>query len=87
MTWIETFAIIFGLLGFFAMGAVLAFRVYRNPFLLTGLVPVLWAHVKPVLVKHVLPYFLGRMDEDTERAWRECERRGGKWNHRKKRCE
>lgn len=37
--------------------------------------PVIWA------------YLSKRMDPDTERRWLECERRGGKWDHVRKRCD
>ena len=90
MSWLETAIIIFGLLGFAAMGAVLALRIYRNPFLLTGLIPVVWAHVKPAFLKHVWPLLLkafGRMDPADEARWRDCERRGGKWDHMRKKCD
>jgi hypothetical protein len=80
VSWLEAAAIIFGLLGFAAMGAVLALRLYHNPFLLSGLIPVLWAHVKPALVKHVLPYF-GRMEKADEDKMRDENRagRGDEW--------
>lgn len=80
MSWIEIAAIVFGLLGFTAMGAVLAFRIYRNPFLLAGLIPVLWSHVKPVLVKHVLPYFKP-LPEDDQKDYDRARRagRGDEW--------
>jgi hypothetical protein len=86
VSWLETAAIVFGLLGFAAMGAVLAFRIYRNPFLLAGLLPIVWAHVKPVLMP-MLARLFRRLDEPTEKAWRDCVRRGGKWNYHKRRCE
>lgn len=84
MSWLEIAAIIFGLLGFAAMGAVLAFRIYRNPFLLSGLLPVLWAHVKPALVKHVLPYF-GRMEKKDEEEMNKAILKGNgrEWLHEK----
>lgn len=38
------------------------------------LLPVVWRFVSK------------RMDPETERRWRECERRGGKWDNVRKRC-
>lgn len=59
-----------------------AFLVMRSPAfwgdvgkeLLTKAWPQIWA----VLSK--------RMDPETEKRWRECERRGGKWDYVRKRC-
>lgn len=89
MSWLEIAAITFGLLGFAAMGAVLAFRIYRNPFLLAGLLPILWAHVKPVLFKYLALLF-ARMDEEDEkemqrefRAGRHGEWLKNRWHKRK----
>ncbi len=90
MHWLEVAGIVFGLLGFFAIGGVLAFRVYRNPFLLAGLLPVIWDHVKPALIRHVVPLFLNltkRMPPEEEAEWRDCQKRGGRWNHHTRRCE
>lgn len=90
MSWWEWAAIGMFLLGFFAMGAVLAVRLYRNPFLLMGLVPVMWKHMKKPVVRYVVPLFFKlfkRMDPETEAAWRQCMRRGGEWNYRTRRCE
>lgn len=90
MSWWEWAAIGMFLLGFFAMGAVLAVRLYRNPFLLAGLIPVIWKHVKKPIVRHILPVVLRvfkRYDPETEAAWRDCERKAGKWNFRTRRCE
>jgi hypothetical protein len=38
-----------------------------------------WPAIQQVLTK--------RMDPETEKRWRECERRGGKWDHMRKRCD
>jgi hypothetical protein len=66
----------------FGVGSA-AFLVMRSPAfwgdvgkeLFTKAWPQIWA----VLSK--------RMDPDTEKAWRDCQRRGGKWNYHKRRCE
>ena len=90
MTWWEVAAVALFIVGFLAMGAVLAYRLYRNPFLLAQLLPVIWREVKPPFDKYILPHLIrlwARYDAETEDAWRECQRRGGRWNHRTRRCE
>jgi hypothetical protein len=81
MHWLEIAAIIFGLLGFAAMGAVLAYRLYHNPLLLTGLVPVLWRHVKPLFFKYIVPYFTKRIPPEEEAEYRRAvlAGRGDEW--------
>ena len=84
MSWWEVAAIGLFVAGFLAMGALLAYRLYRNPFLLAGLVPVIWAHVKPVFIKHVWPVLLkvfGRMTPEEEAEMRREYRagRGDDW--------
>ena len=78
------------IVGFVGMGAVLAVRLYRNPFLLASLVPVIWRELKPPFDKYILPHLIAlwsRMDAETEQAWRDCQRRGGRWDHVRKRCD
>lgn len=80
MHWLEVAAIAFGLLGFAAMGAVLAYRLYHNPLLLVGLLPAIWAHLKPAFLRYVMPIFQ-RMPPEEETEWRRAERqgRGDEW--------
>lgn len=78
----EWAAIVCFLLGFVGMGAVLAYRLYRNPFLLAGLIPTLWAHAKPVLLRIIML----RNSQEDERRMVECIRRGGEWDNFRKRC-
>jgi hypothetical protein len=90
MNWWEVAAIVLFAIGFLAMGAVLAVRLYRNPFLLTSLLPVIWRELKPPFDRYVLPHLIrlwARYDAETESAWRDCQRRGGRWNAVKKKCE
>lgn len=53
--------------------------------------PTFWVGMGHAIVKAAMPAILAvvlkRMPPEEEKAWRECERRGGKWNHRKRRCE
>ena len=79
MTWFEVALILVALAGIFA-GAVL---VAQRPSFWYGLGSEAVKSALPVLIT----YITRRMPEDQEKAWRDCERRGGKWNHRKRRCE
>lgn len=53
--------------------------------------PAFWIEFGGRMVKAVMPRIIAhitkRMPEDQERAWRECERRGGRWNHRTRKCD
>lgn len=89
MQWWEWAAIACFLLGFVAMGAVVALRVKNNPLLLIGIFRNIWVQLKPVILTVVIPFILkyvGRMDTDTEARMRECERRGGRWDNFRKKC-
>lgn len=86
MLWWEWAALVFFLLGFVAMGAVLAYRLYRNPLLLVGLLPTIWAYLKPAVIRYVLPLFLDRNEPSVEERMQECIRRGGEWDNFRKVC-
>lgn len=79
MNWIDAALFLALLLGLGAGG----FMVARSPVFWIGFGKALFAALAPA----VFAYITKRMDPATEAAWRECERRGGKWNHIKKRCE
>lgn len=49
--------------------------------------PDFWFGLITHVAKEMMPIIAKRMPPDQEAAWRECEKRNGKWNHRKKRCE
>jgi len=53
--------------------------------------PTFWIEFGARLFKAVLPRIVGyvtkRMDPKTEAEWQKCMLRGGKWDHRKKRCD
>jgi hypothetical protein len=53
--------------------------------------PAFWIEFGGRLIKAMAPAIWGyvskRMPESDERAWQECERRGGRWNHRTRKCD
>jgi hypothetical protein len=53
--------------------------------------PAFWIEFGARLIKALMPRLVGyvtkRMDLKTEAEWRKCQLRGGKWNHRTRRCE
>jgi hypothetical protein len=79
MTWQEAIAVVVILAGLGGGAFLVAQR------------PAFWIEFGTRLFKALLPRLIGhvtkRMDPKTEAEWRKCERRGGKWNHIKKRCE
>lgn len=60
-----------------------AFLVMRSP--------AFWADAGRQLAAALLPKIISilskRMDPETEAKWRDCQRRGGKWNPRTRKCE
>lgn len=79
MNWIEIVLIFAVLAGLFAGAALVAMR------------PAFWFGLGVVMMKAGMPYLITyltkRMPPEEEEAWRKCQLRGGKWNHRKRRCE
>jgi len=75
VSWIEFAAIVVLLIGIGAGGFLVAQR------------PTFWLGMLTAVVKALLPIVLKRMPPEEEAAWRDCQRRNGKWNYRKKRCE
>lgn len=79
MTWFEVALILVALAGIFAGAILVAQR------------PSFWYGLGAEAIKSALPKIVEivtkRMPPEQEKAWRDCERRGGKWNHRKRRCE
>lgn len=49
--------------------------------------PAFWMGLGSAVVSALLPVLLKRMDPETERRWRECQLRNGRWNPRTRRCE
>jgi hypothetical protein len=60
-----------------------SFMVFRSPAFWGDVISEIATKAWPEIVK----VFTKRMDPETERRWRECERRGGKWDHMRKRCD
>jgi hypothetical protein len=79
MTWLEVALVAAVIVGVGAAGFLVAQR------------PAFWLDMGRELAKRLWPFVLAyvtkRMDPETEERWRQCQRRGGKWNHRTKRCE
>jgi hypothetical protein len=72
---LESILILALILGLFAGGVLIA----RSPSF--------WFGLGAVMFRAALPYLLKRMPPEEEEAWRRCELTGGKWNHRKRKCE
>lgn len=79
MNWIEAALIAAVLAGLIAGGVLAA----QRPSFWFGLGTVMFRAGMP----HLIEYIAKRMPPEEEEAWRKCQLRGGKWNHRKKRCE
>jgi nucleoside recognition membrane protein YjiH len=75
VSWQETISVIIVLAGLGAGAFLIAQR------------PSFWIEFGVRIFKAILPTILKRMPPEEEAAWRKCQLRGGKWNHRKRRCE
>jgi hypothetical protein len=75
MNWVEPLLILSLVLGVFAGGILIA----RSP--------TFWIGIGSVMFRAALPFLFKRMTLKEEEAWRKCQLTGGKWNHRKRRCE
>lgn len=79
MTWQEALATVVILTALGAGGYLAAQR------------PAFWiefgSRIGKALWPLVFAYMTKRMDPATEKAWRDCELRGGRWNHRTRKCE
>lgn len=49
--------------------------------------PEFWVGILSHVIKSMVPVLTKRMTPEQEAAWRDCIRRGGKWNNHKRRCE
>ena len=78
MNWIEIAAIVVLLIGIGAGGFIVA----QSPTFWLGLIR---AAVQPVLPL-LLALVAKRMTPEKEQEWRDCLRRGGEWDHHRKRC-
>ncbi len=78
MSWLEIIVIIAALGGLF-LGAVM---VAQSPSFWVGMITAAVKAATPKIIEIVTK----RMPPEKEREWRDCIRRGGEWDHVKKRC-
>ena len=74
VNWIEVALIAAVLTGLVAGGVLAAQR------------PSFWFGLGAVMLRAALPFLLKRMPPEEEQEWRDCIRRGGEWDHVRKRC-
>jgi hypothetical protein len=74
VNWIEVALIAAVLTGLVAGGVLAAQR------------PSFWLGLGTVMFRAALPFLLKRMPPEKEKEWRDCIRRGGEWDHVRKRC-
>lgn len=74
MNWVEIAAIAMLLIGIGAGGFLVAQR------------PSFWLGLGTAMFKAALPFLMKRMSPEKEQEWRDCIRRGGEWDHHRKRC-
>lgn len=74
VNWIEVALIVAVLTGLIAGGVLAAQR------------PSFWLGLGTVMFRAALPFLLKRMPPEKEQEWRDCIRRGGEWDHVRKRC-
>lgn len=78
MTWQEGVAVVVVLAGLGAGAFLVAQR------------PAFWIEFAARLIKAMMPrviqYVTKRMSPEKEAEWRDCIRRGGEWDHVRKRC-
>lgn len=74
MSWLEIVAIVVFLVGIGAGGFLVAQR------------PAFWWGLLAEAVKSALPVLARRMTPEQEAAFQDCMRRGGEWDHARKRC-
>jgi hypothetical protein len=60
-----------------------AFSFFRSPGAYITIGGAVWQKLTPI----IFAYITKRMKPEEEAAWRKCQLRGGKWNHRTRRCE
>ena len=74
MTWLEIAAIVVLLVGIGAGGFLVAQR------------PAFWIGLAWEVVRAIIPILAKRMTPEQEKALQECHRRGGEWDHFRKKC-
>lgn len=65
-----------------AVAAAAVWFAFQRPDFVGGLIAVAAA----AAIKAALPQVTKRMPPEKEAEWRDCMRRGGEWDYRKKRC-
>jgi hypothetical protein len=69
------------------VGAVIgSILLFRDPASWIGFGKLAFKELRPLIVGAVMGTVLKRMDPKEEEAWRKCMLRGGKWDHKRKRC-
>ena len=66
----------------FAVAAAAVWFSFRDPVFIAGLT----AAAVSAAVSAIKPELLRRMTPEQEKAFRDCVRRGGEWDHVRKRC-
>jgi hypothetical protein len=74
VSWLEVAAIVVLFIGIGAGGFLVAQR------------PSFWLGLMTAAIKAALPAILKRMSPEKEREMHDCIRRGGEWDHLRKRC-
>lgn len=74
MNWLEIAAVVVLLIGIGAGGFLVAQR------------PTFWLGMLSAAFTSLLPHLAKRMTPEQEMALQECHRRGGEWDHFKKKC-
>jgi hypothetical protein len=71
-------------------GVVLVVAGLLGGLILAAQRPTFWIEFGTRLLARLWPFFLTyitkRMPPEKEKEWRDCIRRGGEWDHRRKRC-
>ena len=71
-------------------GVVLVVAGLLGGLIIAAQRPVFWVEFGTRLLARLWPLFLTyitkRMPPEKEKEWRDCVRRGGEWDHRRKRC-
>jgi hypothetical protein len=71
-------------------GVVLVVAGLLGGLIIAAQRPAFWVEFGTRLLARLWPFFFAyitkRMTPEKEQEWRDCIRRGGEWDHRRKRC-
>ncbi len=71
-------------------GVVLVVAGLLGGLIIAAQRPTFWVEFGTRLLARLWPFFFAyitkRMTPEKEQEWRDCIRRGGEWDHRRKRC-